>query len=87
MMIVIATVLLCTTTAGAQQALPEAAKKHLLAGIEAIEKAKAPSDFDRAVAEFEAAAKIAPRLCRGLLFPRQDPLDDPRPDQAGHRCL
>lgn len=60
MMIVIATVLLCTTTAWAQQAVPEAAKKHLLAGIDAIEKAKTPTDFDRAVGEFEAAAKIAP---------------------------
>ena len=60
MLIVIAAVLLFTASAWAQQALPEAAKKHLLAGIDAIEKAKAPSDFDRAVAEFEAAAKIAP---------------------------
>jgi len=60
MLIVIAAVLLCAASAWAQQAIPEAAKKHLLAGIEAIEKAKAPSDFDRAVAEFEAAAKIAP---------------------------
>jgi len=52
--------LLCAAPAGAQQAIPEAAKKHMLAGIEAIEKAKTPSDFDRAVGEFEAAAKIAP---------------------------
>ena len=59
-MIVIAAVLLCAATAGAQQAIPEAAKKHLLAGIDAIEKAKTPSDIDRAVGEFEAAAKIAP---------------------------
>jgi thioredoxin 1 len=59
-MIVIAAVLLCAATAGAQQAIPEAAKKHLLAGIDAIEKAKTPEDFDRAVGEFEAAAKIAP---------------------------
>jgi thioredoxin-like negative regulator of GroEL len=52
--------LLCAVPAGAQQAIPEAAKKHLLAGIEAIEKAKTQEDFDRAVGEFEAAAKIAP---------------------------
>jgi hypothetical protein len=58
--IVIAAVLLCAATAGAQQAIPEAAKKHLLAGIDAIEKAKTPSDLDKAVGEFEAAAKIAP---------------------------
>ena len=60
MRIVIAAVLLCAASAWAQQALPEAAKKHLLAGIDAIEKAKTSSDIDRAVAEFEAAAKIAP---------------------------
>ena len=36
-MIVIAAVLLWAATAGAQQAIPEAAKKHLLAGIDAIE--------------------------------------------------
>ncbi len=60
MLIVIAAVLLCATSAWAQQAVPEAAKKHLLAGIDAIEKAKTPSDVDRAVGEFEAAAKIAP---------------------------
>jgi len=59
-LIVIAALLLCAATAGAQQAIPEAARKHLLAGIDAIEKAKTPSDFDRAVGEFEAAAKIAP---------------------------
>jgi tetratricopeptide (TPR) repeat protein len=52
--------LLCAAPAWAQQAIPEAAKKHLLAGIDAIEKAKTPEDFDRAVGEFEAAAKIAP---------------------------
>ena len=60
MLIVIAAVLLCAASAWAQQAIPEAAKKHLLAGIDAIEKAKTPSDVDRAVGEFEAAAKIAP---------------------------
>lgn len=60
MLIVIAAVLLCAASAWAQQAVPEAAKKHLLAGIDAIEKAKTPSDVDRAVGEFEAAAKIAP---------------------------
>ena len=64
----IATVLLCATTAGAQQAIPEAAKKHLLAGIDAIEKASTPSDFDRAVAEFEAAAKIAPDSAEAYYF-------------------
>lgn len=60
MLIVIAAVLLFAASAWAQQAIPEAAKKHLLAGIDAIEKAKTPSDVDRAVGEFEAAAKIAP---------------------------
>ncbi len=60
MLIVIVAVLLCAASAWAQQAIPEAAKKHLLAGIDAIEKAKTPADFDRAVGEFEAAAKIAP---------------------------
>mgnify|MGYP001236484903 CR=1 FL=1 len=60
MLIAIAAVLLCAASAWAQQAIPEAAKKHLLAGIDAIEKAKTPSDVDRAVAEFESAAKIAP---------------------------
>jgi thioredoxin 1 len=52
--------LLCAAPAWAQQGIPEAAKKHLLAGIDAIEAAKTPADFDRAVGEFEAAAKIAP---------------------------
>jgi thioredoxin 1 len=52
--------LLCAAPTWAQQGIPDAAKKHLLAGIEAIEKAKTPEDFDRAVGEFEAAAKIAP---------------------------
>ena len=59
-MLVMMAFLLCAAPAWAQQGLPEAAKKHLLAGIEAIEKAKTPEDFDRAVGEFEAAAKIAP---------------------------
>ena len=45
MLIVIAAVLLCAASAWAQQALPEAAKKHLLPGIDAIEKAKTPSGF------------------------------------------
>jgi hypothetical protein len=52
--------MLCAAPAWAQQGIPEAAKKHLLAGIDAIEAAKTPADFDRAVGEFEAAAKIAP---------------------------
>jgi len=68
MMIVIAAVLLCAATAGAQQAIPEAAKKHLLAGIDAIEKAKTPSDLDKAVDEFEAAAKIAPDAPEAYYF-------------------
>ena len=59
-LLVIMALLLCAAPAWAQQGIPEAAKKHLLAGIDAIEKAKTPSDFDRAVGEFEAAAKIAP---------------------------
>ena len=52
--------LLFAAPAWAQQDIPEAAKKHLLAGIDAVEKAKTPSDFDRVLGEFEAAAKIAP---------------------------
>ena len=59
-LLMIMVLLLCAAPAWAQKAVPEAAKKHLLAGIDAIEKAKTPSDFDRAVGEFEAAAKIAP---------------------------
>jgi len=54
------TFLLCAAPAWAQQGIPEAAKKHLLAGIDAIETAKTPADFDKAVGEFETAAKIAP---------------------------
>jgi len=55
MLIVIAAVLLCTASAWAQQALQEAAKKHLLAGIDVIEKAKTPADFDRAVEQMNVA--------------------------------
>ena len=86
-LLVMMALLLCAAPAWAQQGIPEAAKKHLLAGIDAIEKAKTPSDFDRAVGEFEAAAKIAPDAPECLLLPRQDPLHDPRQDQAGHRRL
>lgn len=45
----------------AQQEIPEAAKGHFKAGVSLIEKAEKPADFLDAMAEFEAAAALAPQ--------------------------
>ena len=52
--------LICAGVAWAQTEMPEEAKKHLVKGIEAIEMAQSPDDFEQAVKEFEDAVRLAP---------------------------
>ncbi|MBW2632248.1 MAG: thioredoxin fold domain-containing protein [Deltaproteobacteria bacterium] len=52
--------LICASVAWAQAEMPEEAKKHLVKGIEAMEMAQSPDDFEQAVREFEDAARLAP---------------------------
>lgn len=54
------TIMLSALPLRAQQEVPEAAKKHLLAGVAMIEKAEKPADFLGAIVEFESAAALAP---------------------------
>lgn len=55
------TILLSVLPLWAQQEVPEAAKRHMMAGIDLIEKAEKPADFLGAIAEFEQAAVLAPQ--------------------------
>lgn len=52
--------LICAGVAWAQTEMPEEAKNHLVKGIETIETAQSPDDFEQAVREFEDAARLAP---------------------------
>jgi len=44
----------------AQQEMPDAIKDHIMQGIAAFEASKTPADIDKALLEFNEAAKIAP---------------------------
>ena len=55
------TILLSALPLCAQQEVPEAAKRHLMAGVALIEKAEKPADFLGVIVEFESAATLAPQ--------------------------
>lgn len=60
-LLLVMTILLSALPLWAQQEVPEAAQRHLLAGVALIEKAEKPADFLGALVEFESAAALAPQ--------------------------
>ena len=60
-LLLVMTILLSALPLRAQQEVPEAAQRHLLAGVALIEKAEKPADFLGALVEFESAATLAPQ--------------------------
>lgn len=57
---IIVFILLCRTEAFCQN-VPKEARRHFDRGLAAIEMAKSPRDFDRAIRELERARSLAPR--------------------------
>lgn len=48
------------SSVGVGQAVPDEAKRHFDRGMAAVEDAKAPSDYESAIGEFNQAAQLAP---------------------------
>jgi hypothetical protein len=58
--IILMILLMSFSTRALGQGIPEEARRFMLRGMAAVEMAKTPKDYERAVREFEQAAKLAP---------------------------